>query len=458
MKTILVVDDEKNYLLVLSALLSEEGYEVMTTQEPEEALRIIEEDAPALLITDMKMPRMTGMELLKKARAIRPDLQVIIMTAFGTVETAVEAMKHGAYHYILKPFHNDEIKLMAKRALGVKALVEEKRQLKEELSARLGFENLIFESEPMRQVADLMEQVAAVKTTVLIEGESGTGKEVVARTIHENSSRSDKPFIAVNCGALTETLLESELFGHEKGAFTGATAQKKGRFEMADGGTLFLDEIATTSPALQIRLLRVLQEQTFERVGGTKTIKVDVRVIAASNRNLKELIEKGDFREDLYYRLNVFTINLPPIRDRRKDILLLSRHYMNLYAAEIGKGVEDISPEAMANLENYGWPGNVRELRNAMERAVVVCQGNKLESADLPLELRGGGSGEACNMGSAVPDLDFSRPLPEMMDEMEKEIIAEALKRSGGVSAKAARLLGVSPTNLQYKIGKYGLN
>lgn len=458
MTNILIVDDEKNYLLVLSTLLWEEGYEVITTQDPLEAIKIIEEEGPALLITDMKMPKMTGMELLKKARTLRPDIQVIIMTAFGTVETAVEAMQHGAYHYILKPFQNDEIKLMVKRALNEKALVEEKRQLKEELSARLGFEGLIFESEPMQKVAELMEQVAIVKTTVLIEGESGTGKEVVARTIHEKSPRTDKPFIAVNCGALTETLLESELFGHEKGAFTGATAQKKGRFEMADGGTLFLDEIATTSPALQIRLLRVLQEQTFERVGGTKTIKVDVRVIAASNRNLKELIDKGDFREDLYYRLNVFTINLPPLRERADDILPLCRHYMKFYAAETGKAIDGISADAAESLAVYSWPGNIRELRNAMERAVVVCRGNELESSDLPVELRTGGAGQVCTVESAMPTVDFSKPLPQIMESMEKEIIAEALKRSGGVQAKAARLLGVSPTNLQYKIGKYGLN
>lgn len=457
MKTILVVDDEKNYLLVLSALLSEEGFDVLTTLDPEEAVKIVEAESPALIITDMNMPKMTGMELLEKVKEARPDTQVIVMTAFGTVETAVEAMGLGAFHYILKPFQNEEIKLLVRRALDMSGLTDEKRRLKQELSTRLGFKGFVFGSLAMQQVAELIEQVAETKTTVLIEGESGTGKELAARTIHDKSPRADKPFVAVNCGALTETLLESELFGHEKGAFTGATAQKKGRFEMADSGTLFLDEIATTSPALQIRLLRVLQEQTFERVGGTKTIKVDVRVIAASNRDLKGLIETGEFREDLYYRLKVFTIDLPPLREREGDVPALSEHFLSIYAAELGKGVKTISAGAMDCLKSYKWPGNIRELKNAMERAVVVCKGEEIIADYLPLELRGEGAQRSSNTGMAIPNIDFSKPLPELMEETEKAIIKEALNSSGGVSAKAARLLGVSPSNLQYKLNKYDL-
>lgn len=459
MKSILAVDDEKNYLLVLSALLSEEGYDVLTCQDPKSAVAVIEEESPSLLITDMKMPGMSGMDLLKLAKSKRPDMPVIVMTAFGTVETAVEAMRLGAYHYILKPFQNEELKLLVSRALEMSGLVAEKKRLSEELSSKLGFQGLIFESDAMKKVAELIAKVAPTKTTVLIEGESGTGKEVVARTIHAKSALADKPFIAVNCGALTETLLESELFGHEKGAFTGATSQKKGRFELADGGTLFLDEIAATSPALQIRLLRVLQEQTFERVGGTKTIKVDVRVIAASNRNLKTLIDGGDFREDLYYRLNVFTLRLPPLRERSDDILPLASHYLKLYARETGKHIDGISGAAMRQLTQYGWPGNIRELKNAMERAVVISAGNELSPGDLPMELlETGGQKPVYGIGTTVTNLDFSRPLPEMMEEMEKGIIKEALQRSQGIQARAARLLGVSPTNLQYKLGKYGLN
>jgi len=456
MKSVLVVDDEKNYLLVLSALLSEEGYEVLTCDDPDRAIGIIEEESPSLLITDMKMHGMSGMDLLKAVKSCRPQMPVIVMTAYATVETAVEAMRLGAYHYILKPFQNDEIKLVVGQALEVSELMEEKKRLKQELSSRLGYKGLVVESDAMKSVLQLIEQVSFAKTTVLIEGESGTGKELVARAIHDRSDRSNNPFIAVNCGALTETLLESELFGHEKGAFTGAAAQKKGRFELADGGTLFLDEIAATSPALQIRLLRVLQEQSFERVGGTKTIKVDVRIIAASNINLKGLIGKKEFREDLYYRLNVFTINLPPLRDRPDDIWPLSRHYLSIYSTEMAKKIQGISREALNCLKTYSWPGNIRELKNAIERAVVVCKGVEIAPLDLPVELRDHDSGRL--LADAGLAADFSEPLPAVMDAIEKGIIKKTLEKSGGGKAKAARLLGISPTSLQYKLGKHGLN
>ncbi len=454
MKTILVVDDEKNYLLVLSALLTEEGYEVITTLDPYKALQMMDEVSPALVMTDMKMPGISGLELLKALKKKRPLVPVIMLTAFGTIEDAVEAMKSGAFHYILKPFQNDEIKLLVKRALEMSELMEEKNYLNQELSSRLGLEGLVVESDAMRKIYGLIEQVAPAKTTVLIQGESGTGKELVARAIHNKSPRTTRPFIAINCGALSETLLESEMFGHEKGAFTGATAQKKGRFEMADGGTLFLDEIGTMSPALQVRLLRVLQEQAFERVGGTRTIKVDVRIIAASNQDLKKLITAGSFREDLYYRLNVFSVNLPPLRERREDIPPLVNYFIKLYSRETGKSVASISPDAAEQIRRYPWPGNVRELKNAIERAIVVCRGETVGLKDLP-DL----NGHVSDTGKTEKMLpDISKPLPVYLEDVEKEIITEALRVSEGVHARAARLLGISPTSLQYKLNKYNLS
>ncbi len=452
MKTILIVDDEKNYLLVLDTLLSDEGYNVITCQDPRQAVKMVEEEQPQLVITDLKMPGLSGIELLKLVKQRRPDLQVIIMTAFGTIETAVEAMREGAYHYILKPFHNEELKLVVKRALEMSELVTEKSLLSQELSHRLGFEEFVCASGPMKKVASLAEQVAPTRTTVLVQGESGTGKELVARFIHRKSPRSKRSFVAVNCGALTETLLESELFGHEKGAFTGAVSRKKGRFELADNGTLFLDEISNTSEALQIRLLRVLQEQTFERLGGTTPIKVDVRIIAASNQNLRRLVETGAFREDLFYRLNVFVIDIPPLREREDDILPLAEHFLHVFTAEIGKQIRAFSPEVEECLKRYRWPGNVRELKNVIERAVVVCNTGEISIDDLPAELRAKGPSAAAKL-----PVDFSKPLPQIVEDYERELIREALKRAGGVQARAARILGISPASLQYKLGKYGL-
>jgi two-component system NtrC family response regulator len=453
MKSILIVDDEKNYLLVLRTLLEEEGYNVLTCEDPELALTMATEEQPHLMISDLKMPGLSGIELLDRVKKKSPDLPVIIMTAFGTIDSAVEAMKQGAFHSILKPFKNEELKLVVKRALQVSALIDEKGFLTQELSQRLGFEELIFESGAMKGVIDLIDQVAPAKTTVLIQGESGTGKELIARIIHRKSPRSVKSFIPVNCGGLSETLLESELFGHEKGSFTGAVARKKGRFELADGGTLFLDEVSTTSEALQVRLLRVLQEQTFERVGGIAPIRVDVRVIAASNQNLMEMVGKGAFREDLFYRLNVFMIEIPPLRERKEDILPLAMHFLKLFSSDIGKQIGSFSKGAQDYLLGHLWPGNVRELKNVIERAVVVCGGEEITADDLPLELRQGGA----SIKQALSTRDLSKPLPKLMEEIEKGLIEEALKRSGGVQAQAARLLGISPTNLQYKLGKYGL-
>jgi two-component system NtrC family response regulator len=454
MKSILIVDDEKNYLLLLRTLLEEEGYSVLTCENPNLALTMAVEEQPQLMITNLKMPGLSGMELLNLVKQKAPNLPVIIMTAFGTIDSAVEAMKQGAFHYILKPFMNEELKLVVKRALEVSELMDTKGFLTQELSQRLGFEELIFQSESMKKVTDLIEQVAPMKTTVLVQGESGTGKELIARILHRKSPRSTKSFVPVNCGGLPETLLESELFGHEKGAFTGAVSRKKGRFEVADHGTLFLDEVSTTSAALQVRLLRVLQEQTFERVGGITPIQVDVRVIAASNRNLVEMVDNGTFREDLFYRLNVLMIEIPPLRERGADILLLAEHFLKIFSGDIGKPIQTFCKEAQDYLLGHHWPGNVRELKNVIERAVVLCRGKKITADDLPLELRQGGASIKHVLGTK----DLSKPLPELMEEIEKGLIEEALRKSGGVQARAARLLGISPTNLQYKLGKYSLH
>lgn len=453
METILIVDDEKNYLLVLETLLSEEGYFIKTCQDPKKAAALALEEKPQLIISDLKMPGCSGIDLLKEVKKNMAELPFIIMTAFGTIETAVEAMSAGAFHYILKPFSNKELKLVVKRALEMSALASEKGRLKKELSSRLGFENSVFVSDEILSVRAMALRVAPTKSTVLIEGESGTGKELIARMIHDASDRSEKPFIAVNCGALTETLLESELFGHEKGAFTGAIARKKGLFESADKGTIFLDEVSTTSEALQIKLLRVLQEQSFERVGGVTPVNVDVRVITATNKGLKGLVKEGLFREDLFYRLNVIAIEIPPLRERPADIVPLAEHFTSIFSAETGNPVDSISKEASRLLTTYQWPGNVRELRNIIERAIVLSKDTVITEEDLPAEL------QADAQAIAAPETpsEFTGSLPEVVDNYEKQLIIKALESSDNVRTKAAKLLGISPTNLQYKLGKYNL-
>ncbi|MBM4287062.1 MAG: sigma-54-dependent Fis family transcriptional regulator, partial [Deltaproteobacteria bacterium] len=347
MDAILVVDDEKNYLLVMEALFAGAGYEVFTAYSGEEALEITRRNDLDLVITDMKMPRLSGIELLEQLRQVYPDLPVVMMTAYGTVEKAVEAMKKGAFDYILKPFKNEEILLTVAKALDLRRLLTENRRLRQDLEQRYRFENIVGNSKAMQSIFAMVEKVAQTRATVLLSGESGTGKELIARAIHHRSPRSQGPFISVNCGALTETLLESELFGHEKGAFTHAVAMRKGRFELAEGGTLFLDEVAEMSPSLQVKLLRVLQEMEFERVGGAKTIRVDVRVVAASNRELKTEVEAGNFREDLFYRLNVVHLHMPPLRQHSDDIPLLVTHFIQKYARINNKEEVSIDPEVM---------------------------------------------------------------------------------------------------------------
>lgn len=387
METILIVDDEKNYLLVLEALLVDAGYEVITSDNTTEALEITMSHDLDLVITDMRMPGPDGMEFLAQLRSRQPDPPVIMMTAYATVEKAVEAMKRGAFDYITKPFKNEELILTIRKAIEMHRLKQENLLLSRELQERFQFGNIVGKSKIMRQVYEIIEKVAQTRASVLITGESGTGKELIARAIHFNSPRRDKPFISVNCSALSETLLESELFGHERGAFTGAVTQRKGRFELAHGGTLFLDEVGDMSPALQVKLLRVLQEMKFERVGGTKTLQVDARLVTASNRELDREVELGRFREDFYYRLKVVHIKVPPLRERRDDIPLLVHHFLEKAAEANRIPVKRLSHEALKYLCQHDWLGNVRELENVIERAVILCDGDDVRPQDLPEEV-----------------------------------------------------------------------
>jgi len=450
METILIVDDEKNYLVVLEALLGAEGYEIVTANDGKAALATVREADLDMVITDMKMPGMSGMELLEECKRIKPELPVIMMTAFGTIEMAVEAMKKHAYDYIQKPFENEQLKLTVKKALENYRLIKENKLLTEALSDRYRYGNIIGKSKPVLKVFDLIDKVSRSKASVLITGSSGTGKELVAKAIHYQGPRKDRPFISINCGALTETLLESELFGHEKGAFTGAVAMKKGRFELADEGTLFLDEVGEMPPSLQVKLLRVLQEMEFERVGGTRTIEVDVRVLSASNRNIKEDVSNGAFREDLYYRLNVIHIDVPSLQERIDDIPLLVRHFIKKFQDNgIEKKIE-LSPEAWKAFYSYPWPGNVRELENVIERAVVLHSGETITIDVLPEQLAG-----------TKPEFDVERfippnvPLQKALEEIEERLVRRALAQFNNVQAHAAKNLGITKSLIQHKMKKY---
>ncbi len=454
METILVVDDEKNYLLVLSAVLEEEGYEVLTALSGAEALEICKTSDIDLVLTDMKMPEMDGIALLERVKAGDPDLPVIMMTAHGTVDKAVEAMQKGAYSYILKPFDNDRMVLYAKKAIAMYQVVKENRRLREAVVSQYRFGNIIGKSKPMRDVFETIQKVAPSSATVLIEGESGTGKELVAKSIHFNSPRRDRPFVAVNCSALAETLLESELFGHEKGAFTGAVASKKGRFELADGGTLFLDEIGELSANLQVKLLRVLQEKMFERVGGIRSISVDIRIITATNKNLQEEMQQGRFREDLYYRLNVVHIDLPALKARREDIRLLVNHFLGKYARErkFQIPVKGLDPEVDRLFYEYSWPGNVRELENVIERVMILCPNELVTVEDLPKGFK-----HSVDNTLHLEGIPTSAKLYETLAMVEKTMIERALEISNNVQAHAAEILGIGKSNLNQKIKRYGL-
>jgi two-component system NtrC family response regulator len=452
MDTILIVDDEKNYLVILEALLAPEGYEVITEVNALNALRLIKETDFDLVITDMKMPKMDGFKLLDEAKKIDPELPVIIMTAYGTIEMAVEAMKKRAYDYITKPFRNEELKLTIRKALELYRLKKENRRLSEALSDRYRYGNIIGKSKEMIKIYDMIEKVAQSKASIMITGPSGTGKELIAKAIHFNSPRKNMPFVSINCGALTETLLESELFGHEKGAFTGAITMKKGRFELADGGTLFLDEVGEMSASLQVKFLRVLQEMEFERVGGTSTIKVDVRIVAASNRKLKEDVDKGIFREDLFYRLNVVQIEVPPLKERIEDIPLLVAHFIEKYRPSNRRDIE-LAPEAWKALYTHSWPGNIRELENIIESALVMSSDTTITLDDLPDYL--------VKKEEKKIELDKIVPrnlsLNEALEQVEGQLILRALKASDNVQSRAADMLGISRRVMHYKMKKYGM-
>jgi two-component system NtrC family response regulator len=453
METILVVDDEKNYLVVLEALLGPEGYEMLTAENATDALKVVRESDIDLIITDMKMPGMSGMELLEECKKIKPDLPVIMMTAYGTIEMAVEAMKKRAFDYITKPFQNEQLKLTIKKALDNYRLIKQNRLLSEALSDRYKYGNMVGKSKPMRRVYDIVDKVSQSKASVLITGPSGTGKELIAKAIHYGGPRKDRPFISINCAALTETLLESELFGHEKGAFTGAIAMKKGRFELADEGTLFLDEVADMPAPLQVKLLRVLQEMKFERVGGTRTISVDVRILSASNRNIKEDVANGSFREDLFYRLNVIHIEVPPLRERVDDIPLLVRHFVEKYRMDEGNGSIELSPEVWKLLYTYSWPGNVREMENVIERAVVLNSGGIITTKDLPEEMIEKKT-EFEVERFIPPDVSLSKAL----EQIEEKLIRRALEQCQNVQSHAAKRLGITKSLIQHKMKKYNIS
>ncbi len=458
MNTILVVDDEPNYLIVLSELLKEEGFEVMTAQSGEDGLKIIMDTDLDLVITDMRMPGMDGLELLQAVKSYNKDLPVIMITAFGEVEKAVVAMRAGAYNYLVKPFNNEELLLNIGKAIEHYLLLRENLRLRDEARVRYGFASIVGKNARMQEIYQLIEKVAPTPASVLITGESGTGKELVARAIHINSHREKSPFISVNCAALPETLLESELFGHERGAFTGATAMRKGRFELADSGTLFLDEIGDIPLPLQAKLLRVLQERSFERVGGTRPINVDVRIITATNRELKEEVDEGRFREDLYYRLNVLHIHLPPLRERADDIPMLAEHFINKFAKMLNKPNLRISGEALRYLVGLPWEGNVRELENTIERAAILCSENVINTEDVHPDVTASKMAENWS-----PDVDIEKfipsnlPLPDVLSGVEEQMVKRALEDANFVQARAAESLGITKSLLQYKMKKYHL-
>jgi two-component system response regulator PilR (NtrC family) len=450
MSKILVVDDEQSMRDFLSIMLKKEGYGVVAAENGSDALKAVQTEIFDLVISDVKMPGMDGIDVLKTVKEISPETIVIMITAYATAETAVEAMKLGAYDYITKPFKVDEIKLIIQKALEKRHLRKENILLRREIESRAGFENFIGKSSTMQRVFSLIRQVADTRSTILITGESGTGKELVARAIHFNSSRKDKPFVTVNCGALPETLLESELFGYMKGAFTGALANKQGLFEAANSGTIFLDEISATTPALQIKLLRVLQEREFMRVGGTTDIKVDARVIAASNKDLLTEVSKGTFREDLFYRLNVIPIPLPALRDRKEDIPMLIDYFLSKYSAS--REPKRIVPDALKLLMSYRWPGNVRELENTIERLVILASGDTISLDHVPDLMK---SSQPCTelIPAEIPDEGLD--LEALLGNAEQALLQKALEKTGGVKTEAAKLLGLSFRSFRHRLQKY---
>jgi len=452
---ILVVDDEAGMREFLQIMLEKMGFEVVASPSGEDAINRLENSHFDLIICDLKLPKIGGMEVLRKSKEINPEVPVIMITAFGSPESAVEAMKLGAYDYITKPFKLDEIQLVINKALEKARLLEENIQLRKELKTKYGFDQLVGLSEPMRRIYQLIRQIAPTNSNILISGESGTGKELVAKAIHYNSPRRSHPFLVVNCASIPETLLESELFGHTKGAFTGAYQARRGMFELAHKGTIFLDEIAEMPLSLQAKLLRVIEEKSFRRLGGEEEIRVDVRIITATNRDLEKEVEEGRFREDLYYRLNVIRIHLPPLRERKEDIPILARHFLEKYRRALNKQIKKISQEAEEILLRYHWPGNVRELENTIERAVSLETGEVILPESLPEKIRSSSQEFIPSSWVQLPEEGIN--LEKALEEIEKKLLKEALIRTKGNKTKAAKLLGISFRSFRYRLAKLGL-
>ena len=447
---ILVVEDGQSQREILRDFLRDEGYPVSEAENGEIALDQLRENYFDLVLTDYKMPGMDGMVLLQAAKQLNPEIDVVVMTAFGTIEAAVRAMKAGASDYIAKPIDLDELQLLIERISGRRTIIRENKMLRKELRGKeVTPDQIIFRSVAMEEVINLVGRVAQSRATVLIQGESGTGKELIARLIHDLSPRAEKPMTIVNCAALPENLLESELFGHEKGAFTGATGTRLGRFEEADGGTLFLDEIGELSNTVQVKLLRFLQEREFQRIGGNRTFQSDVRIISATNRNLEERMKEGLFREDLFYRLNVVGITIPPLRERKEDLIPLMDHFLKRFSAENNRKIKGVSSKARDFLMKYNYPGNVRELENILERAVVIARGDYIETADLPF---------SAVEGNGLGNRNWKRgTLKDAMAFLEQEMVRESMAETGNHQTRAARILGISERMLRYKLKKYGL-
>jgi len=444
---------------LLMIVLRREGHQVLLAEDGLTAVAQLEREPVDVLISDIKMPGMTGVDVLREAKRIDPDIVGIMVTAYASTETAVEALRLGAYDYLTKPFDVEELKAKVRNALERRTLRQENVLLKRALRSSSAFSNIIGRSKPMQDVFDLVETVAPTNSTILVTGESGTGKELVARAVHTNSLRRDQAFVALNCGALPETLLESELFGHMRGAFTGAATTKKGLLEAAERGTVFLDEISETSPMMQVKLLRVLQERKFRRVGGNEEIEADIRIIAATNRDLGRAVADGTFREDLFYRINVIPIQLPPLRDRREDITPLAEHFVGKYREQMGKPITGLTPEALRWLEGGDWPGNVRQLENVIERAVALERSTLIQVSSLPAEQRQERDAQpgaaAAERARELPEAGLD--LPRHLETQEREFVAQALKQTGGRHDKAAKLLAISPRQLRYLLDKYAL-
>ncbi len=453
---ILVADDEKSMREFLDIMLKKEGYRVTLASNGDEVIKLIEKDIFDLALVDLRMPKQDGLSVLKHIKTVSPETIVIVITAYASADTAIKAMKEGAYDYITKPFKIDEMKLVIQNALEKRHLQKENRILKEVVRDRYQFDNIIGQSPKMLELYDLLEKVAPTKTNILITGESGTGKELVAKAIHYNSPRREKPFVTLNCGAIPESLIESELFGHMKGAFTDAIATKKGLFEVADEGTIFLDEISELPLMMQVKLLRVLQDKEFKRVGGTEDIRVDVRIISATNKDLEEAVREKQFREDLFYRLNVIQIKLPSLRERKEDIPLLVNHFIKRYSEELGKQITQVSPEALRILMKYDYPGNVRELQNIIERSVALETSQELTAQNLKSYLDDQFPVKRKAFDLEIPSEGVD--LEKIVEDVERTLLLKALDRSRGIKKKAAELLHINFRSMRYRLEKYGLN